>query len=45
MFDLKDKFDESDHLAIRATRVVTDKIGDLIGMIPSLKIELFISHC
>ena len=31
MFDLKDKYDESDNLAIRATRAVTDRIGDVFG--------------
>ena len=30
-YDLKVKYDESDHIVIRASRVVTDKIGDAVG--------------
>ena len=29
LFDLKMKYDESDNLFIRATRTVTDKVGDI----------------
>ena len=40
MFDLKTKYDESDHVAIRATRAFTDKMQDLFGK------QLFcISYC
>ncbi|CAH1796458.1 unnamed protein product [Owenia fusiformis] len=31
MFDLKSKYDESDHIAIRATRTFTDKMSELFG--------------
>jgi len=31
MFDLKTKYDESDNIAIRMTRSVTEKIGQLFG--------------
>ena len=31
MFDLKVKYDESDHVVIRATRAFTDKMTDLFG--------------
>ena len=31
MFAMKTKFDESENVAIRATRVVTDKIQDTVG--------------
>jgi mitochondrial import inner membrane translocase subunit TIM44 len=28
LFDLKSKYDESDHLVVRVTRTVTDKVSD-----------------
>ena len=31
MFDLKTKYDESDNLAVRMTRSITDKVGQLFG--------------
>jgi len=31
MFTLKTKYDESDNVMIRATRVVTDKLQDAFG--------------
>lgn len=31
MFDLKVKYDESDHVVVRATRAFTDKIGHMFG--------------
>ena len=31
VFDLKMKYDESDHLIVRATRTFTDKIGSMFG--------------
>ncbi|KAL8610757.1 Mitochondrial import inner membrane translocase subunit TIM44 [Nucella lapillus] len=31
MFDLKVKYDESDHVVVRATRVFTDKMGQMFG--------------
>ena len=30
-YDLKVKYDESDNIMIRASRVVTDKVGDAVG--------------
>lgn len=33
MFDLKMKYDESDHLFVRGTRFFTDKLGSLFGKI------------
>ena len=30
-YSVKMKYDESDNLAVRATRVVTDKVGDGVG--------------
>ena len=31
MFDLKVKYDESDHIMVRATRAFTDKMGQMFG--------------
>ena len=31
MYNLKMKYDESDHLVIRASRAVTDRVGDAFG--------------
>ena len=31
MFDLRMRYDESDHVLVRASRVVTDKVGQLFG--------------
>ena len=31
MFDMKMKYDESDHVVIRATRTFTDKVSELFG--------------
>lgn len=31
LFDMKTKYDESDHILVRATRSVTDKVSDLFG--------------
>ena len=31
MFDMKTRYDESDHVLVRATRSVTDKLQDLFG--------------
>lgn len=31
LFSLKMKYDESDNIFVRATRVVTDKVGDIFS--------------
>ncbi|KAI8481346.1 PREDICTED: mitochondrial import inner membrane translocase subunit TIM44-like [Branchiostoma belcheri] len=31
VFDLKMKYDESDNVVVRASRLITDKVGDLVG--------------
>ena len=36
MFDLKTKYDESDNVAVRMTRSITDKIGNLFGRFTTL---------
>lgn len=35
MFDLKAKYDESDNIAVRMTRTLTDKVGQLFGELES----------
>jgi hypothetical protein len=44
LFDMKTKFDESDHVLIRATRTVTDKLSELFGTSLCRIVSLFI-HC
>ena len=31
MFDMKNKYDESDHVVLRATKSVTEKVSDIFG--------------
>lgn len=43
LFSLKMKYDESDNIFVRATRVVTDKVGDIFSKSDTdlLLIELY----
>lgn len=40
LFDMKMKYDESDHVLVRLTRTFTDKVGDLFGELYSTMLAL-----
>ena len=45
MFDLKVKYDESDHVMVRATRAFTDKMGQMFGELLCLSLCHFVCLC